>query len=91
MEERRSSYGAASWFLVILLFISILLTISFGAQNIRLRMRIQNMESQVSQDGDQTTDDDSLQSQLDTLKKQNDDLTKEIQELKKSSSSSRRK
>ena len=81
MNSRRS-YGVASWLLVVLFLISVLITISFAAQNIRLRIAKHNLETEIGQYTDQSEELDNLRTQIETLKKENQSLNQDLEKSK---------
>lgn len=61
---------------------SLLLTIAFAAQNIRLRTELSKVKDEIGTIADQKDDVTNLQTQVDTLKKENAELTQQLNQAK---------
>ena len=79
---QKTAQGTATWFLIIVLLISLLFNIAITAQNIRLRLLLKQLEDQVTQTTDQSAELDSLHNQVDALKKQKQDISKDLENSK---------
>lgn len=82
MNKSKASRGVASWFLTVIVLISLLLSVAFGAQNIRLRYQLKNVQDEVTHYTDQSNELESLRTQVETLNKQNQDLSKQMDDAK---------
>ncbi len=78
----RSNYGVASWILIIVVVISLLLTIAFAAQNIRLRVKLAHADEEIATIKDQSTELEQLQSQVDSLSQKNKELSQQLDSAK---------